>query len=460
MLLVLVAVSLLGDPGAVEVVGSPTSVKFPPKQSGYEMARGGVTFNVTGPTAVLLEVRGKPTERGKPVAVEVLRDDEGLSRNQLSLKPKPVGAPKGYPLYGRLSWKVPDGEHKYRVSAAGAAIAIALKAQPNVAGDAVAAVEQPMISDAPVAAATPTSTSTTASTSTGTKSFDMGASSAAANSIAQDQLGGGTSSPAAGSVKATRIAVYDFELAGIDPSVGAVVTDSVLAEMRKLQHVSAIGMDEIRDMLSHEANKQFMGCEENEACLAEIAGALGVDELVSGSLSKVDESHVMVMRRIDQNRAKVVGTVDKRLKAEKGQEFLAAVGPSVEELFPEYPLREGVTRGVPKEMALRLDPPPLPKWAFYTTAGAAVATLAAGGLFAYLAHDSENQWSDTVNTNTPGGVPGSQLVHISDQAHSRAHTANALFITSGALAVTAGVMALFTDWHGYRNAPTATAAVK
>ncbi len=103
-----------------------------------------------------------------------------------------------------------------------------------------------------------------------------------------------------------------------------------------------------------------MGCEENEACLAEIAGALGVDELVSGSLSKVDESEVMVIRRIDQNRAKVVGTVDKRLKEGKGQEFLAAVGSSVEELFPEYPLRAGVTRGVPKEMALRLDPPPLP----------------------------------------------------------------------------------------------------
>ncbi len=251
MLLVLVAVSLLGDPGAVEVVGSPTTVKFLPKQNGYEMARGGVTFNVTGPTAVLLEVRGKPTERGKAVQVEVLRDDEGLSRNQVSLKAKPVAAPKGYPLYGRLSWKVPDGEHKYRISAGAAAVAIALKSQPNVAGDAVAAVEQPMISDAPVAAATTTTTpSTTSSSSSGTKSFDMATSSAAANNIAADQLGGAGSATTGAPVKATRIAVYDFELAGIDPGVGAVVTDSVLAEMRKLQHVSAIGMDEIRDMLA------------------------------------------------------------------------------------------------------------------------------------------------------------------------------------------------------------------
>ena len=36
---------------------------------------------------------------------------------------------------------------------------------------------------------------------------------------------------------------------GIEPNIGAVVTDSLLTEVRKLQGVSAIGMDEIRAML-------------------------------------------------------------------------------------------------------------------------------------------------------------------------------------------------------------------
>ncbi len=453
MLHVLVAVSLLADPGAVEVVGSASAVKWTPKVSGYEVPKGGVTYKVTGPSPVLLELRGKPSERGKPVTVELVRDDEAISRNQVALKPKPAGGPKTHPLYGKLSWKVPDGTHTYRITASSGAVTANLKTAEKLAGDAVAAVEQPYISTdstmiAEVVPATPAPAPA--------KPIDLGASSTAAAAIVADQLGGATSN--GGIAKATRIAVYDFELAGVEPNVGAVVTDSVLAEMRKLQRVSAIGMDEIRDMLSHEANKQFMGCEENEACLAEIAGALGVDELVSGSLSKVEGSHVMVIRRIDQNRAKVVGTVDKRLKAESGQEFLAAVGPSVEELFPEYPVREGVTRGVPRDVALRLDPPPLPKWAFWTTAGAAAATAVAGGLFAYLAHDSEKQWNDTVSAGTPGGVPGDTLVDIGNTAESRARTANVLFISSGVLAVSAGVMALFTDWHGYRDQPTTAAA--
>lgn len=450
MLLVLVAASLLADPGAVEVVGSASAVKWNPKVSGYEVPKGGVTYKVTGPTPVLLELRAKPSERGKPATVELVRDEESISRNQVALKPKPAGGPKTHPLYGKLSWKVPDGTHTYRITAGAGAVTAYLKTVDKVAGDAVAAVEQPYIST------DSTQVTEVATAPAPAKQIDLGASSTAAAAIVADQLGG--AGAGGGVAKATRIAVYDFELAGVEPNVGAVVTDSVLAEMRKLQRVSAIGMDEIRDMLSHEANKQFMGCEENEACLAEIAGALGVDELVSGSLSKVEGSHVMVIRRIDQNRAKVVGTVDKRLKAESGQEFLAAVGPAVEELFPEYPVREGVTRGVPRDVALRLDPPPLPKWAFWTTAGAAAATAVAGGLFAYLAHDSEKQWNDTVNAGTPGGVPGDTLVDIGNTAESRARTANVLFISSGVLAVSAGVMALFTDWHGYRDQPAAASA--
>ncbi|MBC7794077.1 MAG: hypothetical protein H7Z43_10245, partial [Clostridia bacterium] len=217
-----------------------------------------MTFKVTGPSAVLLELRGRPSEKGRPATVEVVRDDESLSRNAVSLKSKPVGAPKGQPLYGRLSWRVPNGEHVYRVTVGTAAITVALKPVPNVQGDAVASVEQPYIADSAVAA-TPVATPSP-------RQIDFNASSSAAAAIVADQLGGAGSMTAP--VKATRIAVYDFELAGVDPNIGAVVTDSVLAEMRKMQHVSAIGMDEIRDMLSHEVNKQFMGCEENEACLA------------------------------------------------------------------------------------------------------------------------------------------------------------------------------------------------
>ena len=62
---------------------------------------------------------------------------------------------------------------------------------------------------------------------------------------------------------------------------------------------------------------------------------------------------MFLVRRVDQRRAKVLGTVSKRLTAGSGEEFLAAIGPAIEELFPERELRAHTQRGVPKEVALR-----------------------------------------------------------------------------------------------------------
>lgn len=247
-----------------------------------------------------------------------------------------------------------------------------------------------------------------------------------------------------------RVAVYDYELQNVEPTVGSVVTDSMLSEVRKLSGVSVIGMDEIRDMLSHEANKQILGCSEDTACLAEIAGALGVDQLVSGQLLRVDNSMVFLTRRIDQRRAHVLGTVDRRLQASSGgEEVLAAVGPAVEELFPNRPLREGVTRGVPPDMALRLNPPPLPTWTVWTGAGAAVVAAAVGGVFRILAYKDEQSFKDTVDCAMNETQSGRALVDLGNSAERNALYSNGAFIGAGVFAVASGVMALFADWHGY-----------
>ena len=267
----------------------------------------------------------------------------------------------------------------------------------------------------------------------------------AAESVTEPAL----DAPAASLVKATRIAVYELELQGVAPNIGTVVTDSLLAEIRKLQAVSAIGMDEIRDMLSHEANKQIVGCEDSESCLAEIAGALGVDDLISGKLSRVGDSHVITVRRIDQNRAKVSKVYNKRLKAESGQEFLLAVGSAVEELYSDRPLREGAKRGVPKEVALRLNPPPLPPWVFYSAAGAAAGAGAVAGVFQLLANDAESDYNSFAKQGLNAPISGATLVEKEDRANGRVTNARVAIGLASGFAITAAVMYFFTDWEGY-----------
>jgi hypothetical protein len=54
---------------------------------------------------------------------------------------------------------------------------------------------------------------------------------------------------------------------------------------------------DIRSMISFEAEKQLLGCGE-ESCLAELGGALGVEFLVTGSVSRVGEATLLSLKKI------------------------------------------------------------------------------------------------------------------------------------------------------------------
>lgn len=251
--------------------------------------------------------------------------------------------------------------------------------------------------------------------------------------------------------QALRVAVYDFELSGVEPRMGRVVTDSVVAELRKLQHTSVIGMDEVRAMLDLEAQKQLVGCEADESCLAEIADALGVDVLIIGTLARLEDQSIFGLRRIDQRRAQVVGTVNQRLVPANGEEFLAAVGPAVAEVFPDVPLRPGKTRGVDPEMALRLNPPPLPPWLCWSGLGTS-SVLAVGALVTGALHLSARQgYKQNVAFGKEQGIPWARLEAQQQEVNTWAYATWGLTAGAALTALATGGVALFTDFHGYRH---------
>jgi hypothetical protein len=260
--------------------------------------------------------------------------------------------------------------------------------------------------------------------------------------------------------RALRLAVPEAKVLGEVPRRQvAVLEQALLAEIRKLEAVSAIGVSEIKEMLAFEYQRQMLGCQADEACLAEIAGALGVDEMISVQLTASEASLALSVKRIDMRGTRVSGESQQRLKRTSGgEELLGAVGPAVAALFPDRLLRPGLTRGVAREVALRLNPPPLPRWVFAVTAGAAVAAAAAGATFGLMANDSTTQYNDLLRRSTAEQVPGGQLVALQDQASSRRGTAGVLLAAGAGLAVAAGVEAFFTDWHGYRGAVTVSPA--
>ncbi len=249
--------------------------------------------------------------------------------------------------------------------------------------------------------------------------------------------------PAPAARSLLRIAVPDLQLTDVPPRWGALIAHSLALELRKLEHTSVITDEEIRALLEHEAEKQLLGCAQ-ESCFSELADALGVDALVIGTVAVVGDQHVFGLKRLDPVNARVVGQVTRRFQAGNGEELLVAIGPAVEELFADVPLRSGKTRGVPKEVALRLNPPPLPPWvvvAGATTAGAAAALSATTAALNLVQADDLARYKASANPfvtatfdDKRGAVDASAIATWS--------------LAGGAVAVAlaTGVATLFTDF--------------
>lgn len=245
-----------------------------------------------------------------------------------------------------------------------------------------------------------------------------------------------------------RVAVYDLKVDGVDERVGRVVTDAIVAEVRKRQRVAVVSMDEVRAMLDLEAQKALMGCSD-DSCLSEIADSLGVDQIVIGSLARVGEESIFSLRLLDQREAEALGQVNQRLAGAGGEEFLAMVGPAVSQLFGDRPLREGQSEGVAPELALRVNPPPLPPWVFWATAATSGALVVAAGATLVINTVLWSQVSDRQEQARKTPVPGDELVALRSQNDLAAVTTIALVGTSALVGATAGALTLFTDWHGY-----------
>jgi hypothetical protein len=114
-----------------------------------------------------------------------------------------------------------------------------------------------------------------------------------------------------------KIAVMDLEGAG---TVGALAQAASLVlptEIRgRLPGAQVISSGEIKSMLGLEKTRQALGCED-EGCMAEIGGALGVDELVSGKIGKVGRTIVIELRRTDVRASKTVSSAVRTVRGEE-----------------------------------------------------------------------------------------------------------------------------------------------
>ena len=115
--------------------------------------------------------------------------------------------------------------------------------------------------------------------------------------------------PASSEGMPVKAAVLELESHGVDPVIASSLTEVLSLELRRSGRLDIITRDEVRDMLTIEFEKAVLECRSQTDCLIEIGGALGVDFLVSGSVGRLGDAYVLILKLTDVKQVTVVSRV-------------------------------------------------------------------------------------------------------------------------------------------------------
>lgn len=138
---------------------------------------------------------------------------------------------------------------------------------------------------------------------------------------------------------------------GINASPGVSATEAKAISQSLESEVSALGLyevisaDSIAALLGLERQKQLLGCaDEAASCIAELAGALDVDRLLSGDLGRVGETVILNVSLLDARNGKLLARASRQARSASSLEpLLEQLRPVVYELANADPRRGGRT---------------------------------------------------------------------------------------------------------------------
>ena len=325
---------------------------------------------------------------------------------------------------------------------------------------------------------------------------DLGAAQATLGRLVRELLkteGAGPSFKLA-SGEITSFAVFDLGASGVAQETARNLTQVLSSAIKAMGGTTVISSEDVDAMLQLSETKAKMGCLDDTSCIAEIGGALGVDKLLVGNVGKLGESFVVSLRLIDTKQVTVdnrftesfVGAEDQLIGAvrfaarkllgdegeARGQLAVSASEtggavilddkstgalplPPIVDLLPgrhrlqiekpgfrlwqsEVYLDPGAATAVWADLQAR--PARWPFWSALTGTGVAAAS---GLVFGILAEANAAKFRRLVANESPRPH---DRIRAEANARKFEKTANGFYIGAAILAVTTGVIALFTDW--------------
>ncbi|MEK7703807.1 MAG: hypothetical protein AAB426_02520 [Myxococcota bacterium] len=239
-----------------------------------------------------------------------------------------------------------------------------------------------------------------------------------------------------------KLAVVDVIATGIDPKYASTFTEVTTAEVDALGRYEVIAGSDIKQTVGFNQERMVMGCDD-DACIAEIGGALGVDRILVTQVTLLGGTYVLNIKLIDIKKVRTVARAYETVQGEMDA-LLATIRTSVRKLFSRDDLATTSTANaqpvaratestdvVPATLSVsRQASGPRSVVVPAALAGTGVVAMAVGIFFGMRA-------SSQAARATSADEPGSQL--DIDRAHSSALMANIGYgvgvagIASGAL---------------------------
>lgn len=130
-----------------------------------------------------------------------------------------------------------------------------------------------------------------------------------------------------------RLLVVDLKVEqGVSDSAARLLNEMLLTKLQATGRYEVFGQADLRSMLDLEKEKLLTGCTD-VACMAEIAGAMGAERALFGSVGTLGDSYVLNLRLINNLEVRVEARWSETFEGDES-ELVGAVDRAVTALVP------------------------------------------------------------------------------------------------------------------------------
>ncbi|MBN2361795.1 MAG: PEGA domain-containing protein, partial [Deltaproteobacteria bacterium] len=148
--------------------------------------------------------------------------------------------------------------------------------------------------------------------------------------------------------RGARIAMLDLTPGrDVDPHVARSLSEVALTKLQSLNLGDCIGWTDVKELLTLEMEKQLNECA-NDSCMADIGGALGVELMISGNISRIGSQYVINLKLLDVRNARAINRISRGVAANEDA-LLSNLPDIIAELVKPVPLALPQTRGIGSE---------------------------------------------------------------------------------------------------------------